>query len=170
VRVYRRRPRKEMGGWSVARLAPVRGRLGPGRFLPGRIRCTSLGIFCTVSLCVCRVVTALSDRLKVGGPLPCQQRYGFNPARPSTARQPVKCPLNARAIDILGLRHPAQQLLLPSSCVKDLSPTSSSRRMNLACPSLFHQRLVPQLAIFFRPASSQSGAYERSSPSPAPGT
>ena len=47
-------------------------------------------------------VTALSDRFPVGGPFPCQQRYSFSPARPSTARQPVKCPLYARAIDIFG--------------------------------------------------------------------
>jgi len=28
-------------------LALEEGRLGPGRFLPDRVRCTSLGIFCT---------------------------------------------------------------------------------------------------------------------------
>ena len=91
-----------MGGLSLAMLAPDGGRLGLGRFLPNRIRCTSLGIFCTVSLCVCRVCDRTLRPFPVGGPFPCQQRYSFNPARPSTARQPVKCPLYARAIDIFG--------------------------------------------------------------------
>jgi hypothetical protein len=83
-------------------LAPHGGRLGLGRFLPNRIRCTSLGIFMHCSLCVCRVCDRTLRPFSVGGPFPCQQRSSFNPARPSTARQPVKCPLYARAIDIFG--------------------------------------------------------------------
>jgi len=67
-------------------LAPYGGRLGPGRFLPNRIRCTSLGIFCTVSLYVCQVCDRTLRPFPVGGPFPCQQTYSFNPARPSTAR------------------------------------------------------------------------------------
>ena len=156
-----------MGGWSVARLAPDRGRLGLGRLLSNRIRCTSLGIFCTVSLCICRVVTALSDRFKVGGPLPCQQRSSFNPARPSTARQPVKCPLYARAIDIfgaalIGAATAPCRLPVSCSCLKHPVSNISSRLMNLA--------IKPVTWLALSPASSQSGAYERSLPSPAPGT
>src|SRR5271169_5924512 len=67
-------------------LAPYGGRLGPGRFLPNRIRCTSLGIFCTVSLYVCQVCDRTLRPFPVGGPFPCQQTYSFNPARPSTAQ------------------------------------------------------------------------------------
>ena len=67
-------------------LAPHRGRLGPERFLPDRIRCTSLGIFCTGSLFDCRICDRTLRPVKVGGPFPCQQRYSFNPARPSTAQ------------------------------------------------------------------------------------
>jgi len=51
-------------------LAPHRGRLGPGRFLPNRIRCTSLGIFCTVRFSSAGFVTALSDRFQSGGRFP----------------------------------------------------------------------------------------------------
>jgi hypothetical protein len=109
-------------------LAPHGGRLGLGRFLPNRIRCTSLGIFMHCSLCVCRVCDRTLRPFSVGGPFPCQQRSSFNPARPSTARQPVKCPLYARAIDIFGAaptRHSNRSL--PSSHVQE----SSSRNMNL---------------------------------------
>jgi hypothetical protein len=81
-----------MGGSSVAMLAPYGGRLGLGRLLPNRIRCTSLGIFCTVSLCVCRVCDRTLRPFPVGGPFPCQQTYSFNPARPSTASLAGKMP------------------------------------------------------------------------------
>ena len=75
-----------MGGSSVAMLAPYRGRLGLKSFLRGPLRCTSLGIFCTCSLYVCRVCDRTLRPFPVGGPFPCQQLYCFNPARPSTAR------------------------------------------------------------------------------------
>src|SRR5580698_8815508 len=81
-----------MGGSSVAMLAPYGGRLGLGRLLPNRIRCTSLGIFCTVSLCVFRVCDRTLRPFPVGGPFPCQQTYSFNPARPSTASLAGKMP------------------------------------------------------------------------------
>jgi hypothetical protein len=51
-------------------LAPDGGRLGPERFLPDRIRCTSLGIFCTIRFPSAGFVTALSDRFQSGGRFP----------------------------------------------------------------------------------------------------
>ena len=56
-------------------LAPNWGRLGLGRFLPVRIRSTSLGIFCTDRFLSAGVVTALSDRFRSGGRFPAQQLY-----------------------------------------------------------------------------------------------
>lgn len=48
---HRHKGSKDQGGLSVAMFVekpvPDMGRLGPGRFLPDRIRCTSLGIFRT---------------------------------------------------------------------------------------------------------------------------
>ncbi len=68
--LHRGGARKETGGSSVAILAPHGGRLGRGRFLPGRVRCTSLGIFCTFRFLSARFVTALSDRFRSGGRFP----------------------------------------------------------------------------------------------------
>jgi hypothetical protein len=62
-----------MGGSSVAMLAPHGGRLGLGRLLPDRIRCTSLGIFCTVRFTSAGFVTALSDRFRSGGRFPASR-------------------------------------------------------------------------------------------------
>jgi hypothetical protein len=59
----------------------------------------------------CRVCDRTLRPFPIGGPFPCQQRDCFNPARPSTTRLPVKCPLYARAIDIFGAAQTAQQLL-----------------------------------------------------------
>ena len=53
-------------------LAPHGGRVGLGRFLRDRIRCTSLGVFilCTVRFSSAGFVTALSDRFRSGGRFP----------------------------------------------------------------------------------------------------
>src|SRR5579863_5443292 len=68
---HRGRARKETGGSSVARLAPNWGRLGTGRFLPVRIRCTSLGIFCTVRFLSAGICDRTLRPFPVGGPFPC---------------------------------------------------------------------------------------------------
>src|SRR5579863_8651381 len=97
---HRGRARKPTGGSSVAMLAPNWGRLGTWRFLPVRIRCISLGIFCTVRFCLPEFVTALSDRFRSGGRFPAQQRYMLSILPGLRLLDwPVKCPLYARAID-----------------------------------------------------------------------
>ena len=84
-----------------------------------RIRCTSLGIFCTESLIFRRGCDRTLRPIWVGGPFPARLIASFNPARPLTAHLAGECPLYARAIDILGLRLQAQQLLpCPSSFVQ----------------------------------------------------
>src|SRR5580700_10388814 len=108
-----------MGGSSVAMLAPYGGRLGLGRLLPNRIRCTSLGIFCTVSLCVCRVCDRTLRPFPVGGPFPCQQTFSFNPARPSTASLAGKMPPLREGDRYFWLRLLAQRCSLPSSSVRE---------------------------------------------------
>src|ERR1700691_76904 len=102
---HRGEARKETGGSSFAMLAPHGGRLGPGRFLPVRVRCTSLGIFCTVRFSSAGFVTALSDRFRSGGRFPAGSFIASILPGPRLLDWPVKCPLYARAIDIfLGLR------------------------------------------------------------------
>ena len=86
-------------------LPPHGGRLGPERFLPGRIRCTSLGIFCTVRFSSAGFVTALSDRFRSGGRFPASSVIASILPGLLVLNWPVKCPLYARAIDIFGLRH-----------------------------------------------------------------
>ena len=84
-------------------MAPGRGRLGLWSSLHDRIRCSSLGIFCTDRFLSAGVVTALSDRFRSGGPFPAQQRSCFNPARPHIAvLAGKKYPLYARVIEIFS--------------------------------------------------------------------
>jgi len=87
-------------------LAPDGGRLGPGRFLPDRVRCISLGIFCTLllhySLSSAGFVTALSDRFRSGGRFPASSFIASILPGLLLPDWPVKCPLYARAIDIFG--------------------------------------------------------------------
>jgi len=92
-------------------LAPQGGRVEPGRFLPDRIRCTSLGIFCTGSLFDCRICDRTLRPVKVGGPFPCQQRYSFNPARPSTAQLAGEMPPSREGDRYFWGCASAQQLL-----------------------------------------------------------
>jgi len=84
-------------------LAPQRGRLGPGRFLPDRIRCTSLGIFCTVSLLRLPALWPHSQTVSSRGAvsLPAAFIASILPGL-RLLDWPVKCPLYARAIDIFG--------------------------------------------------------------------
>ena len=91
-----------MGGSSVATRAPHGGRLGLGRFLPNRIRCTSLGIFCTFRFASAGFVTALSDRFRSGGRFPASSVIASILPGLLLPIEPVKCPLYARAIDIFG--------------------------------------------------------------------
>jgi hypothetical protein len=82
-------------------LAPYRGRMVCERLLPDPLRCTSLGVFCTFRFHLPGCDRTLRP-FPVGGPFPCQQPYSFNPARSLKLDSPVKYPLYARAIDILG--------------------------------------------------------------------
>jgi hypothetical protein len=83
-------------------LAPDRGRLGSGRLLPDRIRCTSLGFFCTIRFSSAGFVTALSDRFASGGRFPASSFIALILPGLLSLDWPVKCPLYARAIDIFG--------------------------------------------------------------------
>jgi hypothetical protein len=93
-------------------LAPDGGRLGLGRFLPNRIRCTSLGIFCTVRFSSAGFVTALSDRFGSGGRFPASSVIASILPGLRTARLAGEMPpLREGDRYFLGLRLPAQQLL-----------------------------------------------------------
>jgi len=81
---------------------------GPGGLLPDRIRCTSLGIFCTVRFSSAGFVTALSDRFRSGGRFPASSVIASILPGLLLLDWPVKCPLYARTIDIFGAAPKAQ--------------------------------------------------------------
>jgi hypothetical protein len=113
-----------------------------------------LGYLLHFSLSSAGFVTALSDRFQSGGRFPASSFIASILPGLLVLDGPVKCPLYARAIDIFGAAPVwRSDSSLPSSC-KLLVRTPCS-----------HNRLYPQT-----PANSQTGAYEHSLPSPAPGT
>jgi hypothetical protein len=119
--------------------------------LPDRVRCTSLGIFCTISLSSAGFVTALSDRFGSGGRFPASSVIASILPGLLVLDRPVKCPLYARAIDIFGAA-PKQR----SDCsLPSHSKTSGSNFMVLS-------RLILAHPILINPANSQTCAYEHS--------
>src|SRR5258708_4355870 len=65
---------------------PAKGTAGAGGGSPGPNPLHKLGDLLHFSLFSCRVCDRTLRPFPVGGPFPCQQRYSFNPARPSNAQ------------------------------------------------------------------------------------
>ena len=124
-------------------LAPDRGRLGPGSFLPDRIRCASLGIFCTYRFTSAGIVTALSDRFRSGGRFPAQQLSSFNPARPSTARLTGEMPPLREGDRYFGAAPPSAANCFPPSSpflnLLLLNPVSSNWLTSIGLPDSLTQ-------------------------------
>jgi len=114
-------------------LAPYWGRMGWGRFLPDLLRCTSLGIFCTFRFSSAGFVTALSDRFRSGGRFPASSVIASILPGLLQLDWPVKYPLYARAIDILGCanRRSNCSYYVPSSRILNL--VDSNLLLESAC-------------------------------------
>ena len=137
-------------------LAPYGGRLGPGRFSRTESAAQAWVSLCTVRFSAAGFVTALSDRFRSGGRFPASSFMASILPGLLVLDWPVKCPLYARAIDIF--------LAAPKGAAIALC--------HFACSNFQFKPHDPLAGspILVHPANLQTGAYEHSLPSPAPGT
>src|ERR1700691_3500585 len=91
-RVSPGRSKEGNGRIELRDAGPAWGTAGAGEVSPCPSPLHKLGYLLHCSLFICRVCDRTLRPFPVGGPFPCQRRYSFNPARPSTARLAGKMP------------------------------------------------------------------------------